>query len=130
VTGDRVTSQLVRFVIIGVVSTVIHTVTYLLLREWLTPALANLVALTLATVLNTEANLRLTFTGTRGSIGRIHCQSFVLFGMYYAITSGAVLILHEIVRQPTRSLELAILLAAMAIGTMLRFTALRRWVFK
>jgi putative flippase GtrA len=125
-----VSTQLVRFVIIGVVSTVLHTVAYLVLRAWLTPALANLVALTVATVLNTEANLRLTFAGTRRSIGRIHFQSFVLFGLYYAITSGAVLILHEIVRQPSRSLELAILLSAMAVGTMLRFTALRRWVFR
>jgi putative flippase GtrA len=124
------TSQLFRFAAVGIVSTAVHAVIYLIVREWLTPTVANLIALSMATVLNTEANLRLTFRGTRGSVRRVHCQAFVLFGVYYTITSGAVLILHTIVTRPPRPLELAVLLTAAGVGTILRYIALRMWVFK
>jgi putative flippase GtrA len=123
------TAPLAVFAAVGVASTAINGVVYLLTREWFSPLVANLIALTVATVLNTEANRRLTFAGAGGSVGRIHCQAFVIFAAYYAITSGAMLVLHAVVAQPVRWLELAVLLTASAAGTVIRFAAMRWWVF-
>lgn len=122
--------QVVSFAVIGGLSTVATLLLYALLRQWWPPLLANLVALTLTTLLNTEANRRLTFIGSRGASSRVHLQGLLVFGLYYALTSGALLLLDAAVAHPSRMLELAVLLAASVIGTAGRFVLLRAWVFK
>ena len=122
--------QIVSFALIGGVSTVATLLLYALFREWWPPLAANLVALVLTTLLNTEANRRLTFLGSRGPTGRVHLQSLLVFALYYALTSGALLILDGLVTAPSRMLELAVLLAASVVGTAGRFVVLRAWVFK
>jgi putative flippase GtrA len=91
--------------------------------------MANLVALVLVNLLNTEANRRLTFAGADVSRQRVHLQGLVVFALYYALTSGALLLLGMLVANPSRWLEVAILLAASAVGTAGRFVLLRNWVF-
>ncbi|HWC83106.1 MAG TPA: bifunctional glycosyltransferase family 2/GtrA family protein [Pseudonocardiaceae bacterium] len=122
--------QVLSFAVIGGLSTVATLALYALLRQWWPPLAANLVALTLTTLLNTEANRRLTFVGVRGSSGRVHLQGLLVFGLYYALTSGALLVLDATVAAPSRMLELAVLLAASVVGTAGRFLLLRAWVFK
>ncbi len=121
--------QLAAFGLIGLVSTAATAVLYALLRVWSPPLLANLVALVTVNLLNTEANRRLTFASAGVSRQRVHLQSLVVFAMYYALTSGALLALQALATHPSRWLEVAVLLTASAIGTAARFLLLRTWVF-
>jgi putative flippase GtrA len=122
------------FALIGLVSTALTAVLYLLLRGTFEPLAANLIALVTSTLLNTEANRRLTFLGAgrghgRGAVGRMHLQGLVVFGVYYAFTSGALLLLDALLPGAGTGVEVAALLLASAVGTLGRFALLRRWVF-
>ncbi|MGP3970422.1 glycosyltransferase [Streptomyces sp. 6N223] len=122
--------QLLSFGAIGLVSTAVTLLLYALLRPAMHPLAANLLALVVTTIFNTEANRRFTFLGPRGSSGRAHLQGLIVFGLYYAFTSTALLILHSAVAEPSRLLELFVLLGASVLGTAGRFVLLRGWVFK
>jgi putative flippase GtrA len=121
--------QVAVFGLIGLVSTAVTAVLYALLRSWSPPLTANLIALVMVTLLNTEANRRLTFSGARSSGRRVHLQGLFVFAMYYALTSGALLGLHAVDAQPSRWLEVAVLLVASVLGTAGRFVLMRSWVF-
>jgi putative flippase GtrA len=126
---DGLTWQLVTFGLVGAVSTVATVVLYMLLRLWDPPLVANLAALVMTTLFNTEANRRLTFAGAGVSGRRVHLQGLAVFTLYYTFTSGALLALQELVARPSRWLEVAVLLAASVLGTAGRFALLRAWVF-
>lgn len=121
--------QLAVFSVIGLASTVATVILYALLRPWWPPLLANLGALVMVTLLNTEANRRLTFAGSGGSRRRVHAQALVVFALYYTLTSGALLALQQLIARPSRWLEIAVLLGASIVGTAARFMLLRSWVF-
>jgi putative flippase GtrA len=121
--------QLTSFGLIGLISTAVTVALYALLREAMPPLAANLVSLTVTTLLNTEANRRLTFLGSRVAAGRVHAQGLIVFGLYYCVTSGALLLLDALVPGAGRGLEVAVLVAASALGTAGRFVLLRTWVF-
>ncbi len=121
--------QLAAFGLIGLVSTAATAALYALVRSWSPPLVANLAALVLVSLLNTEANRRLTFAGTGVSKQRVHLQGLVVFALYYALTSGALLALQALVARPSRWLEVTVLLAASVVGTAGRFLLLRAWVF-
>jgi putative flippase GtrA len=122
--------QVLCFAVIGVISTVATLLLYALLRHWWPPLLANLVALVVSTLFNTEANRRFTFAGERRPGGRVHAQGFVVFAAYYLFTSAALLVLHAAVAAPSRFVEVFVLLVASVIGTAGRFVLLRGWVFR
>ncbi|HEV3360740.1 MAG TPA: GtrA family protein [Pseudonocardiaceae bacterium] len=123
--------QLLSFSVIGGVSTVAQLALYALFRMFWPALVANLVSLAVTTLFNTEANRRLTFAGAqRVPVGTAHFQGFVLFVVYYVVTSAPLLIVDRVVRHPTTMLELVVLIAASAIGTLGRFLAFRGWVFK
>jgi putative flippase GtrA len=121
--------QVAVFGLIGLVSTAATAVLYALLRSWSPPLVANLIALVTVTLLNTEANRRLTFPGAGSSGRRVHLPGLVVFAMYYALTSGALLGLHTVDAQPSRWLEVVVLLAASVLGGAGRFVLMRSWVF-
>ncbi|GAA3112675.1 glycosyltransferase [Streptosporangium carneum] len=128
--GGGLLWQLLSFGVIGVLSTAAHLGLYALLRTWLPLLAANLAALTLTTVLNTEANRRFTFVASRErSTARTHLLGLIVFGLYYALTSGALLTLTALVPGHTRVLELTVLVCACLLGTASRFLLLRGWVF-
>jgi putative flippase GtrA len=122
--------QLLSFGAIGALSTTVTLLLYAMFRSAMDPLVANLIALVITTMLNTEANRRFTFLGARGSSGRVHLQGLIVFGLYYAFTSAALLVLQATVAEPTRFLELVVLLGASLLGTAGRFVLLRGWVFK
>ncbi|EFC80508.1 bifunctional glycosyltransferase family 2/GtrA family protein [Frankia sp. EUN1f] len=124
----RLVRQLVRFVAIGVASTVTYLIVFVLLRGWLGPQVANLFALLLTAVANTAANRRLTF-GVRGVGARSHVEGLVIFAVGLALTSGALAGLHALADEPGRGVELAVLVIANLVVTVLRFVAFRAWVF-
>jgi putative flippase GtrA len=127
--GTRPAWQAISFAVIGLASTLATVVLYAIGRKWWTPLEANLVALILTTVLNTEANRRFTFAGTGRSVPRVHAQAALVFLGYYALTSFALLALTSLVAHPSWALEVAVLLAASVCGTVGRFLLLRGWVF-
>ena len=126
----RTISQLVMFAVIGVLSTAAHALLYALLRTWWPAGVANLVALIVTTMLNTEANRRLTFGGSDAPTARVHVQGLIVFALYYAVTTGAVLALHAVHPDASRPLEVFVLVIASIIGTALRFVALKTWIFR
>ncbi|MPQ98476.1 glycosyltransferase [Modestobacter sp. I12A-02628] len=123
--------QLVRFAVIGVLSTLAYLVLFVLLRTVSPAQVANLLALLVTAVANTAANRRVTF-GIRGSGGRARAQlqGLVVFGLGLALTSGALALLHSGAGTPSRLLELAVLVVANALATLVRFLLLRAWVFR
>jgi len=122
--------QLLSFAVVGVLSTVGNLALYSLFRLWWPLLLANLAALVVTTLFNTEANRRFTFAAGGKTRGRTHLQGFVVFGLYYAFTSAALLALHGVDPDPSRLWELGVLLVSSVLGTAGRFVLLRSWVFR
>ncbi len=122
--------QLPRFVAIGIASTVAYVLLYLLLRGLVTAQAANFIALLLTAVGNTAANRRLTF-GVRGRAGaaRHQFRGLIAFGASWALTAGALAMLHAAVAAPGRGTEVAVLVVANLVATLVRFALYRGWVF-
>ncbi|MEV2266683.1 glycosyltransferase [Nonomuraea africana] len=118
------------FALVGLASTVVHMLLYLTARQMAGPGLANLVALALTSLANTEANRRWTFNRPGGHRVVMHLRAALLFFLTYAVTTGSVgLALHEWPELP-RLAEGGILLAVSIAMAILRFTLLDRWVFR
>jgi len=134
--GDRRTgrgqlvSQLARFVVVGVASTVAYVVLFLLLRAVLAAQAANALSLLITAVANTAANRRFTF-GIRGraQAARHQLRGLIAFGTGLAVTSGALAWLHAVSAHPSRTAEVTVLVAANLIATAVRFALYRGWVF-
>jgi putative flippase GtrA len=124
-------AQLLRFAVIGVLSTLAYTLLFLVLHPALGAQIANFTALLLTAIANTAANRRITF-GVRGSTGAAvhHAQGLVVFGIGLALTSGSLAVLHTLAPGASRTAELALLVAANAAATLLRFVLFRGWVFR
>jgi putative flippase GtrA len=122
--------QLARFAGIGVASTLAYVLVYLLLRTVTEAQVANLVALSVTAVANTAANRRLTF-GVAGweKAGRHQFQGLVVFGIGLSLTSASLALVHAAGETPGASVELAALILANALATLVRFLLLRAWVF-
>jgi putative flippase GtrA len=122
--------QAVRFTVIGVASTIAYLLLFVALHHAVGAQAANLLALLLTAVANTAANRRFTF-GVRGAVGAASHQieGLVVFGIALAITSGSLAVLHLMMSQPHRAVELAVLVGANLTATAIRFVLLRGWVF-
>ena len=128
--GAGLVTQLLRFVLIGGLSTAAYVVLFVVLRGSMGAQPANLLALLVTAVANTAANRRLTF-GVRGREGaaRHQGQGLVVFMIGLALTSGSLLALHSALTRPPAWLELGVLVVANLAATLVRFVLLRRWVF-
>ena len=120
--------QVVRFATVGVLSTLAYLVLFLALR-FLGPQGANLVALLVTAIANTAANRRFTF-GVRGRSGvaRHQFEGLVVFAIGLTLTSGSLAALHYF-GEPSRAVELLVLVGANLLATVVRFVLLRGWVF-
>ena len=123
-------TRVVRFALIGVISTIAYAVLFLALRPELGAPWANAVALALTAVANTHANRHITF-GVRGPRGLLaqHAGGALAFLFALCLTDGALALLSSLDPHPPRWLEVAVLIAASAIATVVRYLALRSWVF-
>ncbi|HYF72628.1 MAG TPA: bifunctional glycosyltransferase family 2/GtrA family protein, partial [Nocardioides sp.] len=127
--GGRLGLQVAMFALVGVVSTIAYAVLYLLLRGPLSAFGANLLALVLTTLANTAANRRLTF-GVRGRQHAVRHQvrGLVVFAIGLGVTSGALWLLHATGRSG-HGAEVVVLTVANLVVTVMRFVAMRTWVF-
>jgi glycosyltransferase involved in cell wall biosynthesis/putative flippase GtrA len=119
--------QLVRFGIIGVVSTLAYTLLYWLLHPELGGQTANLIALAVTAIGNTAANRAFTF-GIRGRVNvvRHHFQGLLVFGFGLLLTSGSLFVLQHSVPEAGPAVQLSVLAVANLVATLVRFVALRR----
>lgn len=122
--------QLVRFAIVGVLSTLAYLLLYVVLQPFTGAQVANFAALLITAVANTAANRAFTF-GVRGSTGVVshQFQGLVIFGIGLALTSGSLFALHQWAPGAAVHLELFVLVLANLVATLLRFVGLR-WVFR
>jgi putative flippase GtrA len=127
--GGDLSSQLVRFASIGIVSTLLFGALFLLLAGPLGFVAADVIALLVCSIANTAANRRLTFS-LRGRAGRVrHWRSaFVLSLLPLALTLATLAVLAA-AGVTSLGATLVALTAANAVASIGRFVALRRWVF-
>ena len=123
-------ARLTRFLAIGVASTIAYALLFLALRAPLGPGAANAVALAITAVANTAANRHFTF-GLRGRthLVRQHAMGALVYLLTLGLTTGALVLLHALDPDPSRAVELAVLIGASVCATVTRFLALRSWVF-
>ena len=121
--------QLVRFGAVGVASTLAYLALFVLLRGQTGAQVANLVALLVTAVANTAANRRLTFRVIGSGHARDQAQGLAVFGLGLALTSGSLAVLHALAPSPARAVEIAVLVTANLMATVLRFVAMRVWMF-
>lgn len=128
--ASSLTGQVIRFLLIGVCSTIAYIVLYLLLRTVLPALTANAVSLLVTAMGNTAANRRMTF-GISGRAGaaRHQAKGLIAFAAGLALTSGGLGLLHVSTARPGRLAEVAVLVAANLAATVLRFALYRNWVF-
>jgi putative flippase GtrA len=125
----RLGFQVAMFGLVGVASTLAYAMLYLLLRGPVSPFWANLLALLITALGNTAANRRLTF-GVRGAGDRLRHQArgLLVFGLGLGVTTGALEVL-TVTRSTGRTTEVLVLTGANLLVTLMRFVAMRRWVF-
>lgn len=118
--------QLVRFGIIGVLSTAAYMLLYLLLQTVAGAQVANFTALLLTAVANTAANRAFTF-GVRGASGAVshHIQGLLIFIFAWLLTSGSLFSLHRWAPEASVHVELVVLVVANLVATLCRFVGLR-----
>jgi putative flippase GtrA len=121
--------QAVRFATIGAGSTIAYLLLFVLFRAVIGAQPANLLALLLTAVSNTALNRRLTFGQTGPTPLRVHGQGLAVFALGVLLTSGSLAVLSRTVTDPGLVLQLAVLVAASAVATALRFVLFRRWIF-
>ncbi|WP_321160699.1 GtrA family protein [Janibacter hoylei] len=116
----------------GVASTLLHLGLFALLATavGLGSQTANVAALLVATVANTWANRRWTF-GIRGSAGslRHQLQGLLVFGGTWAMTSGALGLLHAAWPATPVAVETLVIGVANIAATVVKFVAMRSWIF-
>ena len=125
------TRQIVRFVAVGVASTLAYLLLFFLFRLGVGAQAANFLALAITAVANTAANRRLTF-GIRGreGVARHQVQGFGIFLLGLAITSGSLTALSSVSPEPSVPVEIVVLVLANLLATVVRFVLLRGWVFR
>ena len=118
--------QMASFAAIGAASTAAYVALFALLRNVTSAAIANDAALVITAVANTTVNRRLTFN-VRGREGLVRDQAAGLAALAVALvfTSASLAVLDVFAPHRGRLLEMAVLVAASAAATLIRFLLLR-----
>ncbi len=123
--------QVLRFGMVGAVSTLAFALLYLVLQGPFGSQEANFLALLLTAVGNTAANRRFTF-GISGpeKLFTQQFQGLIVFLLAWCITSLSLIILHAASPDAAPNMELLTLTVANVFATLMRFVLLRLWVFR
>ncbi|WP_084265736.1 bifunctional glycosyltransferase family 2/GtrA family protein [Actinomadura macra] len=122
--------QLPAFAVIGVISTAAQLVLFVLLRMVTGPLWANALSLVVTTIGNTAANRRFTFgvTGAERAF-RQQLEGGLAFLLGLALSTGGLALLHAAAPGASRAVEVAALVAANGVATLVRFLLMRAWIF-
>lgn len=122
----RTARQAGTFAAIGVASTLAYVALFAILRAVSPAAVANALALVLTAIGNTAANRRLTFdVQGRDGLARDHAAGLLAFAIALGITTASLAALDRVAPGAGRTAELAVLVAANALATVVRFLLLR-----
>ncbi|MFE2726638.1 GtrA family protein [Kitasatospora sp. NPDC059327] len=123
--------QLPSFLVIGVLSTLFYLVLYVVARRFVDPQVANFLALAISAVANTAANRRFTFgiTGSEGAL-RHQLQGAVAFLIGLGLSAGALALLDLAAPDASKAVEVAGLIVANGLATVVRFLLMKVWVFR
>lgn len=123
-------SRIARFAMVGVLSTVAYAVLYLLLRAGIDAGTANAISLAVTAIGNTAVNRRWTF-GLRGRdrLLRQYAMGALVYMLTLGLTSGALAVLGKMVPDPSKHLEVTVLVLASIAATVTRYFALKSFVF-
>lgn len=124
-----VSHPVVWYLVAGVATTGLQELIFLAARPAIQSVAANIVAIALTTLANTEFHRRVTFAHMRTSAVRLHLQSLGTFAFYAGYGSIVLVLLQAIVDSPSATLEAVILAVTSTIGGVIRFVVLRWWVF-
>lgn len=118
--------QLVVFACVGGAFNVLYGGLYVVLRTQLDAQLANAIALVASTIAGTFGHRRVTF-GVRGTERTVEHQvlGLVLLGFSLAVTAGSLWLLESWVDSPSRTQEVAVLVAANLGTGLVRFVVFR-----
>ena len=118
--------QVGTFAAIGVVSTLAYVALYALLRPFVSAEASNVIALVATAIGNTAANRRFTFSVRgRSGLARDHAAGLLALGAALVITSASLAVLNVVAPGAPHVMEVAILVAANAAATLVRFLLLR-----
>jgi putative flippase GtrA len=119
------------FAAVGVASSALHLLLFLLLRGPCGALAGNASALLLATVANTAANRRWTF-GQKGrpGAGRQQLQGFLVLALGLGLTSAALALQRRVLPGAGADVQVLALVVANAVVTVLRFAVFQLWVFR
>jgi putative flippase GtrA len=123
--------QVVRFCLVGLLSTAVFLLLFLSLRPECGAQLANILALVLAAVGNTAANRYFTF-GIRvrdGAAGH-HARGLVVFLFGLAVNAVTLTGAHALFGRHDTAVDVTALVVSSGLATVARFLMLRRWVFR
>jgi putative flippase GtrA len=130
--GAGTWAQMGRFAVVGGLTTVIHLGLFATLRgsAGTSSQSANLVGLLIAALVNTALNRRWTF-GVRGAgAARHQLQGLAVFAVTWMMTAGALALLHGLDTAPSTALATTVVAVATAASTVVRFMAMRSWMFR
>ncbi|MFE9110665.1 hypothetical protein ACFYN9_13675 [Streptomyces collinus] len=118
-----------RFVLFGGGVGLASSFAVAVLASWIYWGLANALITVVSTLLATQLHARFTFGAGGRATRRQHAQSAGSAAAAYAVTSVAMLVLHQLVAAPGVVLEQVVYLSASALAGIARFAVLRLVVF-
>ncbi|MEI2766550.1 MAG: GtrA family protein [Dermatophilaceae bacterium] len=130
--SGRLAVELRRFAVVGAVSTVLQLGLFAALHLAVAAQAANVVSLALSTVVNTAANGSWTFRGRRAarrSATSAQVLAFGVFALTWAATSAALTLLEAAAPAAPLWLAVGAVAAGTALSTVVRFVAMRHWIF-
>jgi len=128
--APRLQRQVASFAGVGMLTTVLHVVLFVVLRSSVGSLWANAVALAIATPVNTALNRVATFrVSGRRRLARDHAQAAVIFLAGLAATSLALWVFDRMWPDRAALVGVTAVLVANASVTVGRFLLLRAWVF-
>lgn len=127
VPGTGGPGQVLRFILVGIASTALYAVLYLIARTLLDPVAANITALLLATAANTAVNRSFTFGISGREAWWTHqAKGYAVLGVALVITTATAALLPA---TASRTVELVALTVANLFATLVRFVLFRSWIF-
>jgi putative flippase GtrA len=127
--SDALAAQAIRFMSIGIVSTLLFAVLLVLLNPWLGMVAADVIALVACSIANTSANRHLTFATSGRSGRRREYAVGVALGFLPLVSTLAMLGVLRATGVTSTVVTIVVLTVTSGASAFLRFVLFRRWLF-